>query len=289
MDKIKDDNRLGRGLSALIQNSSPEGYKEVFITNIIPNPYQPRMNPAKDIEDLSQSIVEHGVLSPLIVSKRDDGKYQLIAGERRLNAAKAIKLEKVPVIIKEASSEDMLIYAIVENFQRKDLNVMEEAVAIMNLKKEFNLNNIQISKKIGMSDRSVRYYLKILTLPEQIKKALYNEVIIYAHAMELIRIESHELQKEIFNKIVKDKLSPSKVTEIIDKLLVISSPKKNQSKINILSHRSLVIQNKLKTYFGEEKIDMKRNLQGQGSIIIKFKTDEELEDIYKKINSDFES
>ena len=288
MDKNKDDNRLGRGLSALIQNSSPEGYKEVFVTNIIPNPYQPRMDPTKDIEDLSQSIEEHGVLSPLIVSKRDDGKYQLIAGERRLNAAKAIKLEKVPVIIKEASSEDMLIYAIVENLQRKDLNVMEEAVAIMNLKKEFNLDNMQISRKIGLSDRSVRYYLKMLTLPDEIKDALYNDVIIYAHAVGLIRIESPELQKEIFNKIVKDKLSPARTSDLIDKLLIYS-PRKNQTKLNILSHRSLVIQNKLKTYFGDDKIALKRNLKGQGSIIIKFKTDEELEDIYKKINSDFES
>jgi ParB family chromosome partitioning protein len=288
MDKNKDDNRLGRGLSALIQNSSPEGYKEVFVSNIIPNPYQPRMDATKDIENLSQSIEEHGVLSPLIVSKRDDGKYQLIAGERRLNAAKAIKLEKVPVIIKEASSQDMLIYAIVENLQRKDLNVMEEAVAIMNLKKEFNLDNMQISKKIGLSDRSVRYYLKILSLPDEIKDALYNDIIIYAHAVGLIRIESPELQKEVFNKIVKDKLSPARTTDLIDKLLIYS-PRKNQTKLNILSHRSLVIQNKLKTYFGDDKIALKRNLKGQGSIIIKFKTDEELEDIYKKINSNFES
>lgn len=288
MDKTKDDNRLGRGLSALIQSSSPEGYKEVFVSNIIPNPYQPRMDPTKDIEELSQSIEEHGVLSPLIVSKRDDGKYQLIAGERRLNAAKAIKLEKVPVIIKEASSQDMLIYAIVENLQRKDLNVMEEAVAIMNLKKEFNLDNMQIAKKIGLSDRSVRYYLKMLTLPEEIKDALYNDVIIYAHAVGLIRIESPELQKEVFNKIIKDKLSPAKTTDLIDKLLIYS-PRKNPTKLNILSHRSLVIQNKLKTYFGDDKIALKRNLKGQGSIIIKFKTDEELEDIYKKINSNFES
>lgn len=233
MDKNKDDNRLGRGLSALIQNSSPEGYKEVFVSNIIPNPYQPRMDATKDIENLSQSIEEHGVLSPLIVSKRDDGKYQLIAGERRLNAAKAIKLEKVPVIIKEASSQDMLIYAIVENLQRKDLNVMEEAVAIMNLKKEFNLDNMQISKKIGLSDRSVRYYLKILSLPDEIKDALYNDIIIYAHAVGLIRIESPELQKEVFNKIVKDKLSPARTTDLIDKLLIYS-PRKNQTKLNIL-------------------------------------------------------
>ena len=116
MDKNKDDNRLGRGLSALIQNSSPEGYKEVFVSNIIPNPYQPRMDATKDIENLSQSIEEHGVLSPLIVSKRDDGKYQLIAGERRLNAAKAIKLEKVPVIIKEASSQVVYHILMVEYF-----------------------------------------------------------------------------------------------------------------------------------------------------------------------------
>ncbi len=287
MDK-NIDNRLGRGLSALIQNSSPEGYKEVFVANIIPNPYQPRIDPKKDIEELSLSIKEHGVLSPLIVSKRDDGKYQLIAGERRLNAARAVKLEKVPVIVKEASSQDLLVYAIVENLQRKDLNVMEEAVAIMNLKKEFNLGNLEISRQIGLSDRSVRYYMKILTLPENIKDALYNETLIYAHAVALIRIDNPELQKEVFEKILKEKLSPAKTSDLIDKLLVYS-PRKNQTRLNILSHRSLVIQNNLKSYFGDEKIGMKRNIKGEGSIVIKFKTDEELEDIYKKINSDFDS
>jgi ParB family chromosome partitioning protein len=287
MDK-NIDNRLGRGLSALIQNSSPEGYKEVFVANIIPNPYQPRIDPKKDIEELSLSIKEHGVLSPLIVSKRDDGKYQLIAGERRLNAARAVKLEKVPVIVKEASSQDLLVYAIVENLQRKDLNVMEEAVAIMNLKKEFNLGNLEISRQIGLSDRSVRYYMKILTLPENIKDALYNETLIYAHAVALIRIDNPELQKEVFEKILKEKLSPAKTSDLIDKLLVYS-PRKNQTRLNILSHRSLVIQNNLKSYFGDEKVGMKRNIKGEGSIVIKFKTDEELEDIYKKINSDFES
>ena len=287
MDKNKD-NRLGRGLSALIQNSSPEGYKEVFIENIVPNPYQPRIDPKKDIEELSLSIKEHGVLSPLIVSKLEDGKYQLIAGERRLNAARIIKLEKVPVIVKEASSKDLLVYAIVENLQRKDLNVMEEAVAIMNLKKEFNLGTLEISQQIGLSDRSVRYYLKILTLPENIKDALYNETIIYAHAVALIRIDNPELQKEVFEKILKDKLSPAKTSDLIDKLLVYS-PRKNGSRLNILSHRSLVIQNNLKSYFGDEKVGIKRNIKGEGSIVIKFKTDEELEDIYKKINSDFDS
>ncbi len=287
MDK-NIDNRLGRGLSALIQNSSPEGYKEVFVANIIPNPYQPRIDPKKDIEELSLSIKEHGVLSPLIVSKRDDGKYQLIAGERRLNAARAVKLEKVPVIVKEASSQDLLVYAIVENLQRKDLNVMEEAVAIMNLKKEFNLGNLEISRQIGLSDRSVRYYMKILTLPENIKDALYNETLIYAHAVALIRIDNPELQKEVFEKILKEKLSPAKTSDLIDKLLVYS-PRKNQTRLNILSHRSLVIQNNLKSYFGDEKVGMKRNIKGEGSIVIKFKTDEELEDIYKKINSDFDS
>ncbi len=287
MDK-KDDKKLGRGLSALIQNSPQDGgYKEVFISNIVPNPYQPRIDAKKDIEDLAASLKEHGVLSPLIVSKMDDGRYQLIAGERRLNAAKALKWEKIPVIIKEASTQDLLVYAIVENFQRKDLNVMEEATALMNLKTTFNLKNIEIAQQIGVTDRSIRYYLKILTLPQEITDALYQETLIYAHAVALIRIDNKDIQLQIYKKILKEKLSPARTNDVVDKILS-SSPKLSQNKLNILSQRTMTIQNVLKSFFGDEKVQIKRNIKGIGSVILKFKTDEELEEIYKKINKDFD-
>lgn len=282
---MEDKNKkLGRGLNALIQSASKEAYKEIFVSSIVPNPYQPRIDPKKDIETLISSVKEHGLLSPLIVSKREDGKYQLIAGERRLNAAKAINLEKVPAIIKEASSQDLLIYAIVENLQRKDLNIMEEITAIMNLKKEFNLKNSDIAVKIGVTDRTIRYYLRILTLPEEIKEALYNEKIMYAHAVVLTTLPNKDLQIQVFKRVLKDQLSPAKTSDLVDKLLSFS-PRSN-SKLNILSHRSLVIQNSLKEYFGDEKVTLKRNIKGEGSINIKFKTDEELEDIYRKISKE---
>ncbi|MHB8443377.1 MAG: ParB/RepB/Spo0J family partition protein [Patescibacteria group bacterium] len=272
---------LGRGLSALIQNASVDGYKEVSLTLIIPNPYQPRREPSKELDELIASIKENGILSPLLVTKAEEGKYQLIAGERRLNAAKKLGLLKVPIIIKEALNEELLAFAIIENFQRKDLNVMEQAVAISNLQDQFDMDILDIAKKIGISKATAESYLKLLSLPQFIQEAIYNNKIVLSQAEELLRLTDLKLQQSLLNKMIKDGLSGSKAHELIDKLLAMN-PKLGVKKANVLDQRALIIENHLKSYFGRVKI--KRNSYGKGSINIAFGSDQELDDIYKKLN-----
>jgi ParB family chromosome partitioning protein len=179
-----------------------------------PNPLQPRgiINP-ESIKELVESIKEHGILEPLVVAKTPAG-YQIIAGERRWRAARTLKLEYVPAIVKETSPQQMLEMAIVENVQRKDLNPLERAKAFLRLKEEFNLDNQQIAKKVSKSLPYVINILKLLTLPDALKDGLLSGLITEGHARALSGINDTRLMIEAYKIVLKEKASVRRAEEI---------------------------------------------------------------------------
>ena len=179
-----------------------------------PNPLQPRGNIAPDsISELIDSIKEHGILEPLIVAKTPAG-YQIIAGERRWRAARFLKLEYVPAIVKETNPQQMLEMAIVENVQRKDLNPIERAKAFLRLKEEFNFDNPQIAKKVSKSVPYVINCLKLLTLPDALKDGLLSGLITEGHARALSSIGDTRLTIEAYKIVLKEKASVRRAEDI---------------------------------------------------------------------------
>jgi ParB family chromosome partitioning protein len=206
---------LGKGLEALIPPAPPKpvspevqaGAIEVPVDRISPNPHQPRqtMDPDK-LQDLANSIIAHGLIQPLIVT-RVGGAYQLIAGERRWRASQLAGLTSVPVIIKETSPQQMLELALVENIQRADLNPLEEAEAYDQLMKEFGLTQEAVAERVGKSRTAVANIVRLLHLPDEVKKALASGAISEGHARALLSLKRQRDQLNALETIVKRELN----------------------------------------------------------------------------------
>ncbi len=272
---------LGKGLEALIPSLGLEesgAIKEVAVDEIIPNPYQPRRNlNQEELEELAQSIKEHGLIQPLIV-KRDEesGKYQLIAGERRWRAAKMAGLNTVPVIVKEVSPRQMLELALVENLQRADLNPLEEAEAYRFLIEEFGLTQEEVAKRVGKSRAAVANTLRLLRLPSEAKKALIEGFISEGHARALLALPSPELQIKALEKIIKRGLNVRQTEELVKKL---QEAKPQFSKESAPEIREL--EEKLMENLGT-RVRLLKGRKG-GKLIIFFYSDEDLRFIYERI------
>ena len=205
INPFKTKKGLGRGLSSLIGDSDLKvSSNKISISSIIPNKYQPRKNFDKDsLSELSNSIKERGVIQPLIVrkSEKQNEKFELIAGERRLQASQAAGLHEVPVIIIEADNLKSLELAIVENVQRRDLNPVEEAKGYKRLIDEFGYDQEKVSKFIGKSRSHVSNSIRILLLPKSVLELIENEKLSFGHAKVLVGLTNAEfLAKKIANK-----------------------------------------------------------------------------------------
>ena len=206
MDKIKKG--LGRGLSSLIGETKIERQEnQISINDLVPNKYQPRkIFDENNLEDLTNSIKERGVIQPIIVRESQDikKKFEIIAGERRWLAAQSAGLHEVPVIIIEADDLKSLEFAIVENVQRHDLNPLEEAQGYKRLIDEFNYDQEKVSKFIGKSRSYITNSLRLLSLPKKIIEMIENRLITSGHAKILVGLENAEF---VANKIIEKKLS----------------------------------------------------------------------------------
>lgn len=278
------NNALGKGLSALISDDTINEIDQAYIpkmdiTKILPNPYQPRVEIKREtIEDLSKSIKEHGVIEPLIVTKsKEEGKYELIAGERRLEASKLAGLKTIPAVIKEASPQQMLELAVVENIQRADLNPLEEGMAFEQLAVEFKLSHVEISEKVGLSRSAVANKIRLLNLPDDIKRGLLDGKIDEGHARALLGLMSPEVMLQTFNIILRDGLSVRAVEELVRRL---NQGHKKPKRITerILDTKTQSIETALKQKI-TPKLTLSRSQKG-GKIIIPFKSDQELDKIY---------
>lgn len=180
---------------------------EIPVEKIVPNPHQPRLHfDEAKLEELAQSIREHGILQPLIVSREGD-RYELIAGERRFQAAKRIGLKTVPVVVRDVTEQQKLELAIIENIQRHNLNPIEEAKAYLRLLDEFGMQQEAVAKKMGKSRSGVANTLRLLHLPVEIQRAVAESKISEGHAKALLAIENPEKQRAVFDLIIKEELT----------------------------------------------------------------------------------
>ncbi len=280
---------LGRGLSSLIplksikeslDNKDSVGLKErvyeVEVDKIQPNPRQPRQNFDRALlEDLINSIKVHGIIQPLVVFESSDG-YQLITGERRLRAAKMLGLKKVPVVVRNASEQEKLELALVENVQRQNLNPIERAYGYQGLVDEFNLTQEEVAKKVGQSRAAVANTLRLLSLPDEIQKALQEEKITEGHAKALLGIVTSEERRRLFKEILKNKLSV-RLAESQARKVTVRKHIRHKTIDPNLHEKEELLQESLGT-----KVEIKKK-GGQGTITVHFYSAEELQEIISKI------
>jgi ParB family chromosome partitioning protein len=277
---------LGKGLSALIAKDSLNQFNEAYIPDlpigqIVANPYQPRIEIRPEtLVELADSIRVNGIIEPLIVTKKGDGHYELIAGERRLRAAQLAKIATVPVVVKEASPQQMLVLAVIENVQRKDLNPLEEAMAFEQLINMFNMTHTDIAGKIGYSRPAVANKLRLLSLPQELKKYMLEGKLSEGHTRALLGLTSKEAMLAAAQIAVRDSLSVRAVEELVRRLNQ-GQKKLYKKTMRIQDEFTQTIEKTLQTRFGT-KVNLYRSAKG-GKIIIPFTNDKQLEKIYKEL------
>jgi len=281
INPFKNKKGLGRGLSSLIGDSDiTVTTNKISISSIVPNKFQPRKRFEKDsLEELSNSIRERGIIQPLIVRKSEDkeNKYELIAGERRLQASQNAGLHEVPVVILKADNLKSLEFAIVENVQRKDLNPIEEAEGYQRLINEFHYDQEKVSKFIGKSRAHISNCLRLLSLPKKIIKYLEDEKISQGHAKILVGLENSEL---IAEKIISKKLSVRQ-TEGLARLSRNKNIQKNKKDPNILD-----TENHLSSKIGMRVfIQSKRNKSG--TLTFEYKDLDQLDRLIKIVKDNY--
>ena len=278
---------LGRGLDALFSNSlmdANDSVKMVSISSIVPNPRQPRTRfTDNELSELADSIREHGVIQPLIVSEQNDGTYTLIAGERRLRASQIAGLNTVPVVTRQADDRELLELALIENIQREDLSPLEAAEAYKSLEENFNLTHEEISKRVGKNRASVTNTMRLLKLPGEVQKALLEKKITEGHARVLLSLPTPQAQINAMNHIIKNELSVRQTEEYIRNLLGESNKKPKTAKTG-LTPELKEIEDKLRQSIGT-KVSLRPTKNGAGSINIHYYSDEELEAIIDKLSS----
>ena len=218
---------LGKGLGALLGNPKPvsesaavEKAHKIAITAIQPNRYQPRLEfDESALEELKDSVKEFGVLQPLLVRKVAENRYELIAGERRLRAAKLAGLTEVPVEVREYNNEEIAQIALIENIQRENLNAMEEAKAYERLMKEFSLTQETVAKKVGRSRSHIANFLRLLNLADQVQAYVANGSLSMGQAKPLLALENQDLQLEAADYIQSKELSARQSEQLVKKLL----------------------------------------------------------------------
>lgn len=291
---------LGKGLSSLIptksNNTSNSGESQsvnsqqhqqeenvvlqVDVNNISPNSEQPRKTfEPNALKELSDSIKEKGILQPLVVIDLGSGKYELIAGERRLQASKLAGLNTVPVVIKKVKNEqEKLELALIENIQRHDLNPIEKAESFKKLQEEFHLTQEQVAKQLGKTRVGVANTMRLLELPEEIKKAVQEERVSEGHARSLLSVRDANQQKILFEAILRDKLSVRQTEEATKRVKVQS----HQRSINVLDADTKDLENRLIESLGTKVLLKKTGKKGK--IVIEFYSDEELKNIINRIH-----
>ena len=282
INPFKSKKGLGRGLSSLIGDSDLKTSNDkISISSIIPNKNQPRKIFDKDaLEELKNSIKERGIIQPLIVRKSDnqDDKFELIAGERRWQAAQSAGFHEVPVVIIEADNLKSLEFAIIENVQRKDLNAVEEAESYKNLIENFGYDQEKVSKFIGKSRSHISNSLRLLTLPEKLIDMIRHQKISQGHAKILIGLENALL---LADKIIKKKLSVRQAENLV-RLLKSGKNKSNISKDPDI----LATQNSLSEKIGM-RVYLNNKKNNSGTLTFEYKAVDQLDRLINIIKSNY--
>ena len=277
---------LGKGLSALIPDKvdfqteigRSESVAYVKTAQIRENPQQPRLNyDSEKLQELIMSIRDKGVLQPILVREAMDG-YEVIAGERRLKAARTLNLEEVPVIIKKVTDQEALVLALVENIQREELNPIEEAHAFRRLINEFNLNQEEVGRSVGKDSSTISNTMRLLNLPDDIQQSLIAGHLSMGHARALLSIPDDQEQRQIYEKILHTQMSVRELENLIKTGLQTAARRK---KVKARTHEQIFLEEELQKLLGTKvRIHAQRK---RGKIIIEYYSLEDLERILQII------
>ncbi|HHU19608.1 MAG TPA: ParB/RepB/Spo0J family partition protein [Bacilli bacterium] len=276
---------LGKGINAFFPELEELDEKsneiiELDISELRPNPYQPRKTfQVEAIEDLKNSILEYGIIQPLLVRKTIKG-YEIIAGERRYRGAKEANLATVPVIIKELNDQKMMELALLENLQRENLTPIEEAQAYVNLMESYQLTQEELSKKLGKSRPHIANHVRLLQLPEQVTAMINNGELSMGHGRALLSLKNKQILTEVVKRISKEKLNVRQVETLVQQL---NEPKPKVSKEKVKKDVFIAeYENRLRDHFGTGvKIHQGKN---KGKIEIEFYNNDDLNRIIDLFN-----
>nr|CRY97895.1 hypothetical protein [uncultured prokaryote] len=278
---------LGRGLDALIDTThvktdGSSSINEIEIEKIVANPNQPRRNfDSEALEELSMSIRELGVISPITLRKNDDDTYLIIAGERRYRAAQMAGLSTIPAYIRTAKDEQVMEMALIENVQREDLDAIEIALAYQRLMDEYHLTQERMSERVGKKRATIANYLRLLKLPAEIQMGIQKKKIDMGHARAILGLKEPTEQLQLYKRIVSEGLSVRKVEELASGGELQKQAKQKNPVAQLPELETL--QQELSRFFGT-KVKMNCNPQGKGKITIAFGSDEELASIMHKLD-----
>ncbi len=273
---------LGRGLAALIPQRSPStpGVLDIPISRIRPNPYQPRqrMN-EEELASLVASIAEHGVIQPIVVSERLDG-YELVAGQRRLRAAEAAGLERIPAVVRQVSDPDRLELALVENLQRADLDPIETAMAYRQLIEQFEFSQETIATRVGRARSTVANTLRLLDLAPAVQLAIAEGTLSEGHGRALGGLPA-EMQERVLDSVVGQELSVRQTEELVRRLREPRPEPLERSEERRLDPDLERVEEDLRRSLGT-KVRLARSRRG-GRIVIEYYSDEELGRLYERL------
>jgi ParB family transcriptional regulator, chromosome partitioning protein len=294
---------LGKGIRSLLENidadlsitasnlkkEAPEKFSALNVNTRIPlhlieaNPEQPRHDfDENSLSELAASLKMHDVIQPLTVTKLGNGKYRIIAGERRYRAAKIAGLTDVPVYIREAKDSKLLELALLENLQREDLNAIEIAISYKQLMDELDYTQEQLAERMGKERSTVTNYIRLLKLPPDIQAAVRNGILSMGHARALINVDAVDKQLYIFSEIKNKELSVRQTEDLVRKLYTAPKDAVNNSVKAALPASLKKIEDNLASYFST-KVKMIHNKKGAGSITLDYYSMEELNSILEKM------
>ncbi|MDE6559179.1 MAG: ParB/RepB/Spo0J family partition protein [Muribaculaceae bacterium] len=290
-------NALGRGLDSLISMSEintggSSAINEIEIDKIDPNPDQPRTIFSEELlQELATSIRELGIIQPLSLRLNSDGRYQIIAGERRWRAAAMAGLTTVPAYVRTASDSEVTEMALIENIQREDLNAIEVALAFRKLIQNYNLTQERLSERLGKKRATIANHLRLLRLPAEIQIGLRDRKLDMGHARALLSVDNPKEQLKLYNRILKEDLSVRKVEELAREINNAPEGDADNNPLKKTAGPSMgdygFFAKELANYF-PSPVKLKRNDNGKGSITLNFASDDELQQLvalFEKLKS----
>ncbi|PLR78302.1 chromosome partitioning protein ParB [Bacillus sp. V3-13] len=276
---------LGKGLNAFFANmeaNNEEVVQEIDVKEIRPNPYQPRKIFQKEaIDELKQSILEHGILQPIIVRKTIKG-YEIVVGERRFRAAKEAKLEKVPAVVRDLTEQQMMELAVLENLQREDLSPIEEAAAYQMLMQKLGLTQEELAKRLGKSRPHIANHVRLLSLPPKIQELISDGKISMGHGRALLGLRHKEKLPAVVEKTIKENLNVRQLEQLIQQLNEHVSRETKKPKVE----KDIFIRDReafLRDRFGTT-VNIKQS-KNKGKIEIEFFSKEDLERILELLDN----
>ena len=285
-------NGKGKGLDALIdtgdiRTEGSSNLNEIPVNLIEPNPNQPRREFDEEaMNELAMSIREVGLITPITLRQMPDGKYQIIAGERRWRASQIAGLAKMPAYIRTVDDENVMEMALVENIQREDLNAIEIALAYQHMADTMGMTQERIAERVGKSRTAITNYMRLLKLPAQIQMALKNHEVDMGHARALLSLDSPSAQIRLFKEVQKNEYSVRKVEELVQQLKNgndIQGIKKPEGVKAKLPREYMLLRDRLSLMF-KTKVEMTCSPKGRGKISIPFNNEDELEMIINAID-----